>query len=146
MSLRNWIKKFPLRQYVAGFSLDLFISVLRTGPVPQHIAFIMDGNRRFAKQNNLELGEGHVAGFESLSNVYKHSIISPKTLRTNYLTDSSSLLCCWRSHLHSVRVFYWKLQKTSTWNWRAVQHHPHQASCHFRGKVCFLADFFVFPS
>jgi len=71
MSLRGWIKKFPLRHYVAGLTLELVTSILRTGPVPQHVAFIMDGNRRFAKQHNLELGEGHVAGFESLSNVYK---------------------------------------------------------------------------
>lgn len=51
--------------------MDVIIQTLRTGPVPNHVAFIMDGNRRFAKNNNLELGEGHVAGFESLGNVPK---------------------------------------------------------------------------
>ena len=77
MSLRKWIKSFPVRQYMSAFALEFATTVLKTGPIPKHIAFIMDGNRRFAKQNNLELGEGHIAGFESLGNV-----------ATSYLSNS----------------------------------------------------------
>lgn len=33
---------------------------------PQHVAFIMDGNRRYAKRNGFPQEEGHVAGFENL--------------------------------------------------------------------------------
>lgn len=69
MSLRKWISSFPLQQYLLQFSFEIMVKTLRSGPIPRHIAFIMDGNRRFAKSNNLELGEGHVAGFESLGNV-----------------------------------------------------------------------------
>lgn len=43
--------------------------ILQTGPVPQHIGFVMDGNRRFARQRNIELKEGHSAGFESMARV-----------------------------------------------------------------------------
>ena len=34
--------------------------------VPIHIAFIMDGNRRYAKKHKLEKGDGHVHGFQNM--------------------------------------------------------------------------------
>ncbi|MCL7034621.1 hypothetical protein MKW94_001229 [Papaver nudicaule] len=41
-------------------------AVLSAGPIPTHIAFIMDGNRRFARKNNLKDGSGHRVGFLAL--------------------------------------------------------------------------------
>jgi len=43
--------------------------LLRLGPIPQHIAFIMDGNRRFAAKKHVERIEGHSHGFEKLAEV-----------------------------------------------------------------------------
>lgn len=37
--------------------------------VPQHIGFIVDGNRRWAKQHGLPTYEGHLAGYNSLKEV-----------------------------------------------------------------------------
>uniref|UniRef100_A0A7N0UCL2 Alkyl transferase n=1 Tax=Kalanchoe fedtschenkoi TaxID=63787 RepID=A0A7N0UCL2_KALFE len=50
--------------------------VLCTGPIPAHIAFIMDGNRRYEKKHNMEAGGGHTAGFLALMyvTVYAFSI------------------------------------------------------------------------
>ena len=48
---------------------DLLIGALRQGPIPQHVAFVMDGNRRFARQHRLETIEGHNKGFEALARV-----------------------------------------------------------------------------
>ncbi len=46
------------------------IEVCRKGPVPEHIAFIMDGNRRYAKKNGYaRTVEGHSAGFYGLQSV-----------------------------------------------------------------------------
>ncbi|RUS86358.1 hypothetical protein EGW08_005876 [Elysia chlorotica] len=42
-------------------------AILKSGPVPQHVAIIMDGNRRFAVKNSLEKCEGHVKGFDKLA-------------------------------------------------------------------------------
>ncbi|MBR4261375.1 MAG: isoprenyl transferase [Clostridia bacterium] len=39
--------------------------------VPQHIAIIMDGNRRWAKQHGIEAKEGHRAGAENLEEIAK---------------------------------------------------------------------------
>ncbi|KAL4393658.1 hypothetical protein HN51_021596 [Arachis hypogaea] len=42
------------------------LHALSIGPIPIHVAFIMDGNRRYAKKNNLVEGSGYKAGFFSL--------------------------------------------------------------------------------
>jgi ditrans,polycis-polyprenyl diphosphate synthase len=68
-SLVKWFVTFPYMQYGLGFLQEFMVKVLRTGPIPRHVAFIMDGNRRFAKYNQLELKEGHVAGFDSLMHI-----------------------------------------------------------------------------
>ncbi|OMP03229.1 Di-trans-poly-cis-decaprenylcistransferase-like protein [Corchorus capsularis] len=48
------------------FFRKFIVSTLSVGPIPAHVAFIMDGNRRYAKQRNLEEGEGHNAGYLAL--------------------------------------------------------------------------------
>ena len=48
---------------------DLTIGALRQGPIPQHIAIVMDGNRRFARSRQIEVVEGHNRGFEALAQV-----------------------------------------------------------------------------
>ncbi len=40
--------------------------------IPEHIAIIMDGNRRWAKQKGLETKEGHRAGADNLENIAKY--------------------------------------------------------------------------
>jgi undecaprenyl diphosphate synthase len=41
-------------------------AILEQGAIPRHIAFIMDGNRRFAKRRGQSAIEGHKLGVESL--------------------------------------------------------------------------------
>lgn len=48
---------------------EMVLGTLQYGQVPKHIAFIMDGNNRFARQHNLEILEAHNLGLETLSNV-----------------------------------------------------------------------------
>jgi undecaprenyl diphosphate synthase len=39
---------------------------------PEHVAFIMDGNRRWAAARNLPAGDGHKAGAENLEKIIDH--------------------------------------------------------------------------
>jgi ditrans,polycis-polyprenyl diphosphate synthase len=49
-----------------NFLRKCVIAVLSYGPMPKHIAFIMDGNRRYAKSRSIKEGTGHRVGFSVL--------------------------------------------------------------------------------
>ena len=52
-----------------SWSQKIFGNILLNGPVPKHVAIIMDGNRRYAKTRNIKKIEGHISGFEKLVEV-----------------------------------------------------------------------------
>ncbi len=70
-----------------GFWQSLCCRALKCGHVPHHIAFIMDGNRRFARKNQLKHSLGHVLGFDKLTEVRRAS------QRTAVLSCVSVLKC-----------------------------------------------------
>lgn len=45
---------------------QLACTVVRAGPVPRHVAFIMDGNRRFARERGWLVETGHRHGYQKL--------------------------------------------------------------------------------
>ena len=52
-----------LREFVSSQVLR----VLSSGPVPEHLAIIMDGNRRWARSRGLDKARGgHLKGFDKL--------------------------------------------------------------------------------
>ncbi|BEI83055.1 hypothetical protein CcaverHIS002_0309230 [Cutaneotrichosporon cavernicola] len=44
----------------------LLLSVIALGPMPTHIGFVMDGNRRYARSHGQRIARGHEKGSESL--------------------------------------------------------------------------------
>jgi len=48
--------------------------IISQGPIPKHIAFIMDGNRRYARKNGLVIQKGHIAGDIALRSIIKNCI------------------------------------------------------------------------
>jgi len=60
----SWL---PEERFPYSWWQSLLIKVLRCGSLPNHVAFIMDGNRRFARQNQMETVEGHIQGFQKLA-------------------------------------------------------------------------------
>ena len=62
------IIKLPFN-YVQRQLSYLLLAIIATGPVPRHIAFEMDGNRRYARRLGKEGKEGHQDGFHALVNV-----------------------------------------------------------------------------
>ena len=48
---------------------DLLLQVLASGPVPRHVGFVMDGNRRYARMHHKEVKDGHAEGYVALRRV-----------------------------------------------------------------------------
>lgn len=67
--VRKWFLQSPPVEWGIGHIRELLIGALRQGPIPQHVAFVMDGNRRFARNHRIETVEGHNLGFEALAKV-----------------------------------------------------------------------------
>lgn len=65
----DWLTSFPGSKQVLSLAKKTFASIYQTGPVPRHVAFVMDGNRRYAKNKKMEVKEGHNAGFESMAQI-----------------------------------------------------------------------------
>jgi len=66
----------PIQQYAHWLrdkAIDhiqrVLLGVLRAGPIPQHVAFVMDGNRRYARTKGMKVIQGHVDGFVALRRV-----------------------------------------------------------------------------
>ena len=47
----------------------LIVKILKCGIIPNHVAFILDGNRRYAKKQNMKTTKGHGHGFTKLKEV-----------------------------------------------------------------------------
>lgn len=58
----SWIKENNLNVFQR-----FCVNVIKEGPVPKHVGFIMDGNRRFARKLNVDRSEGHNEGFNKLA-------------------------------------------------------------------------------
>ncbi|XP_055375278.1 dehydrodolichyl diphosphate synthase complex subunit DHDDS [Condylostylus longicornis] len=58
----SWMRNYKYRWYET-----LAMNILKMGPLPKHIAFIMDGNRRFAKHSQIQKIDGHSKGFDKLT-------------------------------------------------------------------------------
>ncbi|CCG81078.1 Uncharacterized protein C4D7.04c [Taphrina deformans PYCC 5710] len=65
----DWLLRFPPLLHLKNRIESILISALALGPVPRHIALVMDGNRRYARLHRLETAEGHALGFESLKGI-----------------------------------------------------------------------------
>ncbi|KAI1820030.1 di-trans,poly-cis-decaprenylcistransferase [Xylaria intraflava] len=67
--IRNWFWNSPPAEWLTRSAREILISTLKQGPIPKHVAFEMDGNRRFARNHKIETIEGHHLGFEALARV-----------------------------------------------------------------------------
>ncbi|KAK0201811.1 Di-trans-poly-cis-decaprenylcistransferase [Desarmillaria ectypa] len=58
-----------LRGKISARAQRLLLRVLAAGPIPQHVAFVMDGNRRYARMNHKQIPQGHAEGYIALRRV-----------------------------------------------------------------------------
>lgn len=89
--LRKWLLASPPIEFAISHVKELLIGALKQGPIPEHIAFVMDGNRRFARTHGIETVEGHNLGFEALARVCTILIVRflPNRYRTVTAADNT---------------------------------------------------------
>ena len=58
-----------LRDNATDLIQRVLLGALKAGPIPRHVAFIMDGNRRYARSKGVKVIQGHVDGFAALRRV-----------------------------------------------------------------------------
>ena len=95
---------------------SLLIGALRQGPIPKHIAFVMDGNRRFARHHGIETVEGHHLGFEALARVSKAlaSLLFDREVREDCGSGLTVLVqvleVCYKSGVQVVTVYAFSIE------------------------------------
>lgn len=54
---------------IISFLQWFLIETLKCGPIPKHVSFIIDGNRRWARNHNMETFNGHEFGVGAIDRV-----------------------------------------------------------------------------
>jgi len=55
--------------WLSDFLSRILLAILAAGPMPKHIAFVMDGNRRYARSHQKRVQEGHSDGYTALHSI-----------------------------------------------------------------------------
>jgi undecaprenyl diphosphate synthase len=71
-----------MEDFLISYDILLMIPKLDPTNLPQHIAIIMDGNRRWATVRNLSTNDGHKAGTQNLEKIVDHC----KKIGIRYIT------------------------------------------------------------
>ena len=108
--LRRLILESPPGEWALNRLRELLIGALRQGPVPQHVAFEMDGNRRYARSHRMEVVEGHHHGFEALARVCRLGCLHPN--RYNRLTPVSEQIMeiCYKTGVKVITVYAFSVE------------------------------------
>lgn len=72
MDRESGLQASQIFAHVGSFLRKCIFRILSVGPVPSHIAFVMDGNRRYAKKKNFVEGAGHRVGFLALMSMLQY--------------------------------------------------------------------------
>lgn len=116
--------------YLANLFYWAFVKLLcwttrLVGPVPKHVAFIMDGNRRYEKSNHLEKNEGHEEGYKKvlrspLSSGMDH--LWPRACRSMLMPHVHELSC---SEAQNIDVGLEWADRSKLWSRILLYRPPH---------------------
>lgn len=79
--------------------------IMASGPIPNHVAFVMDGNRRYARRNGMPITAGHYAGYSSLYRVSIHLSFRLYHLLNTPWSHLQMLEICFRLPVRVVTVY-----------------------------------------
>jgi undecaprenyl diphosphate synthase len=70
------------------------------GRVPRHVAIIMDGNRRWAREHGVPEAQGHAAGVEAIRPIVEHAVALGLEALTIYAFSREN----WRRSNHEIET------------------------------------------
>ena len=124
-SLRRLLPTLPLalRQaclalWSVPYSFAVFLTCLRwamqlllkTGPVPRHVAFIMDGNRRYADRQHVDKVTGHTQGYRKVRCDPQQPLVAGRfrdRVAHVCIFNFSQFIAIWRSGLLALFCRWW---------------------------------------
>ena len=75
-------------------------------PVPEHVAIIMDGNRRWARERGIPEAQGHAAGVEAIRPIVERSVERGVSVLSIYAFSREN----WQRASHEVRTLFTLLE------------------------------------
>jgi tritrans,polycis-undecaprenyl-diphosphate synthase [geranylgeranyl-diphosphate specific] len=75
-----------------GFTEKRLLELVRAEPVPRHLGIIMDGNRRFARSQGIEVRDGHARGRDTLEELLDWCLDLEIRILTVYALSTENLL------------------------------------------------------
>ena len=94
--------------YIKTWLIYFFLDILATGPMPRHISFVMDGNRRYAKRLGKAGKDGHPDGFKNL--LWVRICCTRKTTHALMHARIQVLELCLRLRIHCVTVYAFAIE------------------------------------
>ncbi len=91
-----------------GKSGDIFLNEIKKGQIPKHVAIIMDGNGRWARERGLPRLAGHRAGVEAIRKVLQAARETGITYMTLYAFSAEN----WRRPAREVKGLMKLLKET----------------------------------
>jgi tritrans,polycis-undecaprenyl-diphosphate synthase [geranylgeranyl-diphosphate specific] len=74
-----------------GIAEKRLLEIVRKGPVPRHLAIIMDGNRRFARSTGIPVQDGHAKGRDTLEELLDWCLEIDIPILTVYALSTENL-------------------------------------------------------
>lgn len=96
-----------IQDKIAEKARNFLLRILAAGPIPRHVAFVMDGNRRYARKNQLAVQQGHTKGYLALRRV---SEFNGSTYWTAFIIVGQVLEVCLRLEVHCVSVYAFSIE------------------------------------
>lgn len=94
-----------VQEYVSNKAQSALLTVLSAGPIPKHVAFCMDGNRRYARRNHKQVAQGHSDGFLALRRVRGIDLFCDAVYRgLKLLVDARNMHAIGRTLRISIRI------------------------------------------
>ncbi|KAG6885638.1 hypothetical protein C0992_004997, partial [Termitomyces sp. T32_za158] len=105
MQIRGLTKALQwLRDEIGKKAQRLLLGVISSGPIPKHVSFIMDGNRRYARSHDRTVQEGHDEGFLVLGRVETVPYM-PRFKDFSDIKQLQMLEICYQLNIKCVSVF-----------------------------------------